>query len=373
MSTGFWTLLTCFFFDFKLHNLGKRTVCWSWNEHLAFNYLVASRTSKKVGPVKKTGVLEEEPGSSKPISYIWVSYGLNKGFVRFKYGFCADETHLFWQKPFFSWKLKKNRFFEKRPTNSWVLEALGIAICATRHALYNITLTCCPKLWDTWSKPSAWRSHALRLATTCSHVRTRDDSITVVRQPRLQEGPQKTSRQQPVACGKGLPKVLCFNMLRAAKHGRPGLIFVGSWAHATAWPRSLTRAFAGGALFHGRCRAATGADAWGAAGRVEFLNFWILSTTFHLVLGLATSQFCANSPFLPILVSIILLELEFRPTSAMRCWHKTSKHCCPTIGCSAAKPNVAVSTRVWCSEKVNKIWRLYIPTSRKPWKMKGCG
>ena len=85
----------------------------------------ASRTSKKVGPVQKTGVLEEEPGSSKPIFYIWVLYGLNTGFVRFKYGFCADETHLFWQKPGFSRKLKKNRVFEKTPTNLWVLEALG--------------------------------------------------------------------------------------------------------------------------------------------------------------------------------------------------------------------------------------------------------
>ena len=62
----------------------------------------ASRTSKKVGPVKKTGVLEEEPGSSKPISYIWVLYGLNTGFVLFKYGFCTDEAHLFGQKPGFS-------------------------------------------------------------------------------------------------------------------------------------------------------------------------------------------------------------------------------------------------------------------------------
>ena len=49
----------------------------------------ASRTSKKVGPVKIIGVLEEEPGSSKTISYIWVLYGLNTGFVRFKYGFCT--------------------------------------------------------------------------------------------------------------------------------------------------------------------------------------------------------------------------------------------------------------------------------------------
>ena len=76
--------------------------------------------------MKKHGVLEEEPGSSKPIFYIWVLYGLNTGFVRFKYGFCADETHLFWQKPGFSTKLKKNRVFEKKPTNLWVLEALGI-------------------------------------------------------------------------------------------------------------------------------------------------------------------------------------------------------------------------------------------------------
>ena len=81
-----------------------------WNIYLPR----ASRTSKKVGPVKKHGVLEEEPGSSKPIFYIWVLYGLNTGFVRFKYGFCADETHLFWQKPGFSTKLKKNRVFEKK-------------------------------------------------------------------------------------------------------------------------------------------------------------------------------------------------------------------------------------------------------------------
>ena len=58
---------------------------WHWIALAALERIPrASRTSKKVGPVKKNGVLEEEPGSSKPISYIWVLYGLNTGFVRFK-------------------------------------------------------------------------------------------------------------------------------------------------------------------------------------------------------------------------------------------------------------------------------------------------
>jgi len=53
--------------------------------------------------------LEEEPGSSKPISYIyiWVLYGLNTGFVRFKYGFCTDEAHLFWAKTGFFLKIEE--------------------------------------------------------------------------------------------------------------------------------------------------------------------------------------------------------------------------------------------------------------------------
>ena len=75
---------------------------------------------KKPGFWKKNRVLQNPYYSS-----IWVLYKLNTGFVRFKYGFCADETHLFGKKPGFSWKLKKNLAFEKRPTNSWVLEALG--------------------------------------------------------------------------------------------------------------------------------------------------------------------------------------------------------------------------------------------------------
>ena len=63
--------------------------------------------------MKKTGVLEEEPGSSKPILYCIYGflYGLNTGFVRFKYGFCADETHLF----------GKNRVFQKKMKKNWVL------------------------------------------------------------------------------------------------------------------------------------------------------------------------------------------------------------------------------------------------------------
>ena len=91
-----------------------------------------------------------------------------------------------------------------------------------------------------------------------------------------------------------------------------GHFFVAGW-RLFCCLTSLTSAFAGGALFHGGRCAATGADAWGAAGRprtcasrgrvragmVGFLNFWILATTFHLVLDLATSQFCATSPFVP--------------------------------------------------------------------------
>ena len=54
-------------------------------KHLKFFQIPrASRTSKKVGPVQKTGVLEEEPGSSKPIFYIWVLYGLNTGSAQMK-------------------------------------------------------------------------------------------------------------------------------------------------------------------------------------------------------------------------------------------------------------------------------------------------
>ena len=63
----------------------------------------ASRTSKKVGPVQKTGVLEEEPGSSKPIFYIWVLYGLNTGFVMY-----ALNTGSAQMKPIF---FGKNRVF----------------------------------------------------------------------------------------------------------------------------------------------------------------------------------------------------------------------------------------------------------------------
>ena len=69
----------------------------------------ASRTSKKVGPVKNTGVLEEEPGSPKPIFNIWVLYG----FVRAKYRFCtALNTGSVRMKPVF---FGKNRVFPVFP------------------------------------------------------------------------------------------------------------------------------------------------------------------------------------------------------------------------------------------------------------------
>ena len=97
--------------------------------------------------------------------------------------------------------------------------------CATHHALPRASRTSKTEFWKK-NRVLQNQQSTPGLAITCSHVRARDDSITVVRQPHLQDGPQKTWRQQPVACGKGLPKVLCFNMLRAAKHGRPGLIFL---------------------------------------------------------------------------------------------------------------------------------------------------
>ena len=70
---------------------------------------------------KRTGFFEEEPGSSTPIFYISVLYGLNTGFVRFKYGFCADKTHLFRQKPVFVRKLKKNPKTNLQICGFWML------------------------------------------------------------------------------------------------------------------------------------------------------------------------------------------------------------------------------------------------------------
>ncbi len=64
--------------------------------------------------MKKNKVLNEEPGSSKPIFKIRALYGLNTGLVRFKYRFCLDETGLFCQEPGVSRKLNKNQVFEKK-------------------------------------------------------------------------------------------------------------------------------------------------------------------------------------------------------------------------------------------------------------------
>ena len=146
--------------------------------------------------------------------------------------------------------------------------------------------------------------------------------------------------------------------------------FVGGWAHPAVWPRSLTCAFAGGALFHGRHCAATGADAGGAAGMVEFLNSWILSTTVHVVLDLATSQSCAISPFLRIFLASFCWSWSFGQHLPSGVGARPQNIAAQLSVAQRQKRNVAVSTRVWCSEKVKKIWRLYIPTPRNLGKWK---
>jgi len=56
---------------------------------------------------------EEEPGSSTSIFYIgFVRVKYSTGFVRFKYGFCADETHLFHS---FSAKTRLCQEIEEKP------------------------------------------------------------------------------------------------------------------------------------------------------------------------------------------------------------------------------------------------------------------
>ena len=83
----------------------------------------ASRTAKKVDPVKKKRSFERRTGGFEktPVFRLWVLYGWNAGLVRFE----SDETDLSCD---FSRKLnKKSGCLTKHLPNSWLREALDMS------------------------------------------------------------------------------------------------------------------------------------------------------------------------------------------------------------------------------------------------------